>query len=36
MITIAAAYGYVSSRKEAEDWQADHTIDHASEIIALI
>ena len=36
MRTIAAAYGYVSSRAEAESWQADHTIDHANEIISLI
>lgn len=36
MRTIAAAYGYVDSRKEAEAWQADHTIDHASEILAII
>ncbi len=34
--TIAAAYGYVENRQEAEAWQADYTVDHANEIRVLI
>lgn len=36
MKTIAAAYGYVSDRSEAEAWNADHTIDHAQELQLII
>ncbi len=34
--TIAAAYGYIDNRREAESWQADHTVDSAYELWPLI
>lgn len=36
MKTIAAAYGYVGDRSEAEAWNADHTIDHGQELQTII
>lgn len=36
MKTIAAAYGYVSDRAEAEAWSADHIVDHGHELQTII
>jgi len=36
MKTVAAAYGYVNDRREAESWNADHTIDHGRELQVII
>lgn len=36
MKTVAAAYGYVGDRAEAEAWNADHTIDHGCELLSVI
>jgi phosphoglycolate phosphatase len=36
MTTIAANYGYIDPNDPAESWNADHTIDHASELLAII
>ncbi|TVP56595.1 MAG: HAD family hydrolase [Halomonadaceae bacterium] len=35
MVTIAARYGYVDHPEEVLAWQADHVIDHGSELLAL-
>ncbi len=34
--TIAAAYGYIDHPDQAQQWQATHTVDHASEIIPIV
>lgn len=36
MKTIAAAYGYLNDRTEAEAWNADHIIDHGHELQPII
>lgn len=36
MTTIAVRYGYLGTGRAIEEWQADHLIDHASEIAALL
>jgi N-acetyl-D-muramate 6-phosphate phosphatase len=36
MTTIAAAYGYIHNRAEAESWQADHLVDNAEQIWPII
>lgn len=35
MVTIAARYGYVDHPGDVQAWQADHVIDHGSELHAL-
>ncbi|GAB3099059.1 HAD-IA family hydrolase [Aestuariicella hydrocarbonica] len=34
--TIAAAYGYISHDDNIDDWQADHRVEHAREIIPIV
>ncbi|MFK7730467.1 MAG: HAD family hydrolase [Pseudomonadales bacterium] len=36
MKTVAAAYGYVGNRSEAEAWNADHTINHGRELQSIV
>jgi len=36
MLTVAAAYGYVSARAEAEAWAADYIVDTAYELKGII
>ncbi|MFK8018225.1 MAG: HAD family hydrolase [Pseudomonadales bacterium] len=36
MLTVAAAYGYVSARAEAEAWAADYIVDSAYELTSII
>jgi 2-phosphoglycolate phosphatase len=36
MTTIAANYGYIDPKDPAESWNADYTINHASELLAII
>ncbi len=36
MKTVAAAYGYVNDRIEAQAWNADYTVDHGSELRSII
>ncbi|MFL0798319.1 MAG: HAD-IA family hydrolase [Cellvibrionaceae bacterium] len=36
MITIAAGYGYVPQGDCATNWQADHTVNHAAEILPIL
>ncbi len=35
-ITIAAAYGYIDSKTDINDWQADYCVNHADEIWPII
>lgn len=35
MVTVAARYGYVDAPGSVSAWQADHTIDHGLELLAL-
>ena len=34
--TIAALFGYIQDEDTPENWQADHLIDHPSEISSLL
>jgi 2-phosphoglycolate phosphatase len=36
MLTVAVRYGYLGDGKPIEDWGADHVVDHAHEIAALV
>ena len=36
MRTVAAGYGYVDADDSIEDWQADHNIQHGSELLPLL
>ncbi len=36
MPTIAVSYGYIAEGDNIEDWQADHCVDHVSEIWPLL
>ncbi|MBS3804338.1 MAG: HAD-IA family hydrolase [Oleiphilaceae bacterium] len=36
MITVAARYGYIEDLSEVQSWQADHVIDSAPELAALL
>ena len=36
MTTVCALFGYIHSFSEAKEWQADHYIEHASEIWPII
>lgn len=36
MATIACAYGYVPKGEQAQDWQANHTVQHARDILDII
>ncbi|MES2676058.1 MAG: HAD-IA family hydrolase [Pseudomonadota bacterium] len=35
-ITIAAAYGYIDSTDNIDDWQADYRVEHADEIWPIV
>lgn len=36
MRTIAASYGYIDPNENIQDWQADHYVDNAADIIAIL
>jgi len=36
MLTVAALYGYIDDNEDTSSWQADHNIQQADELIALL
>jgi len=36
MLTVAALYGYIDDNEDTSSWQADHSIQQADELIALL